>query len=138
MSTFGPYCLRETTSGAIQYLRIYLQLSVSTGRFKNRPSITHGVPTIVSRLDFSDEICAQKPKSVSLTDPSRPRRILSDFMSRCITWFECKNSSAWSTSRHTDAICASLMTVSVTTSRGNKLFGIAFFDQAVVSGNIYP
>ena len=41
MSTFGPYCFRVTTSGAIQY----------------------GVPTMVDRLDCSGVIWAQKPKS---------------------------------------------------------------------------
>ena len=44
MSTFGPYSLRVTTSGAIQY----------------------GVPTIVVRLAFAgSEIWAQKPKSAN-------------------------------------------------------------------------
>lgn len=41
MSTFGPYSLRVTTSGAIQY----------------------GVPTMVVRFAFASDICAQKPKS---------------------------------------------------------------------------
>jgi len=41
ISTFGPYSLRVTTSGAIQY----------------------GVPTIVVLLAWASEICAQKPKS---------------------------------------------------------------------------
>jgi hypothetical protein len=42
MSTFGPYSLRVTTSGAIQY----------------------GVPTIVVRFACAgSEICAQNPKS---------------------------------------------------------------------------
>lgn len=41
MSTFGPYSFRVTTSGAIQY----------------------GVPTMVVRLEFASDICAQKPKS---------------------------------------------------------------------------
>lgn len=42
MSTFGPYSLRVTTSGAIQY----------------------GVPTIVVRFECAgSEICAQNPKS---------------------------------------------------------------------------
>ena len=41
MSTLGPYSLRVTTSGAIQY----------------------GVPTIVARLDFWSVSFAQKPKS---------------------------------------------------------------------------
>ena len=44
MSTFGPYSLRVTTSGAIQY----------------------GVPTIVVRFACAgSEICAQKPKSAA-------------------------------------------------------------------------
>jgi hypothetical protein len=44
MSTLGPYSLRVTTSGAIQY----------------------GVPTIVVRLACAgSEICAQKPKSAN-------------------------------------------------------------------------
>ena len=43
MSTLGPYSLRVTTSGAIQY----------------------GVPTIVVRLALPSEICAQKPKSAA-------------------------------------------------------------------------
>ena len=44
MSTLGPYSLRVTTSGAIQY----------------------GVPTIVVRFACAgSEICAQKPKSAS-------------------------------------------------------------------------
>ena len=41
ISTLGPYSLRVTTSGAIQY----------------------GVPTIVVRFECASEICAQKPKS---------------------------------------------------------------------------
>ena len=41
MSTLGPYSLRVTTSGAIQY----------------------GVPTMVVRFALVSEICAQKPKS---------------------------------------------------------------------------
>lgn len=41
--TFGPYCLRVTTSGAIQY----------------------GVPTIVDRFEFSCDSCAQNPKSAT-------------------------------------------------------------------------
>ena len=45
MSTLGPYSLRVTTSGAIQY----------------------GVPTIVVRFAFASEICAQKPKSAAET-----------------------------------------------------------------------
>src|ERR1700733_6272258 len=69
MSTFRPYSLRVTTSGAIQY----------------------GVPTIVVRLLCDSLICAQKPKSVSLMLPSRESRTLSDLMSRWITFFECKN-----------------------------------------------
>src|SRR2546423_5111935 len=47
MSTFRPYSLRVTTSGAIQY----------------------GVPAIVVRLLCDSLICAQKPKSVSLILP---------------------------------------------------------------------
>ena len=43
MSTRGPYCLRVTTSGAIQY----------------------GVPTIVERLLCSGDSCAQNPKSAA-------------------------------------------------------------------------
>ena len=43
ISTLGPYSLRVTTSGAIQY----------------------GVPTIVVRFAFASEICAQKPKSAA-------------------------------------------------------------------------
>ena len=46
MSTFGPYSLRVTTSGAIQY----------------------GVPTIVVRFAWAgSEICAQNPKSAVQT-----------------------------------------------------------------------
>uniref|UniRef100_A0A182IG14 Uncharacterized protein n=1 Tax=Anopheles arabiensis TaxID=7173 RepID=A0A182IG14_ANOAR len=92
--TFGPYCFRVTTSGAIQY----------------------GVPTIVVRFDCSGEIWAQKPKSVSFTLPSSPSSMLSLLMSRWITWLLCRNSSACSTSRQTAAIWPSSIHVSVTTS----------------------
>ena len=44
MSTLGPYSLRVTTSGAIQY----------------------GVPTIVVRFEFSPRIWAQNPKSAAM------------------------------------------------------------------------
>ena len=43
--------------------------------------LQYGVPTMVVRLFCSGDICAQKPKSVNFTDPSRPRRMLSDLMS---------------------------------------------------------
>uniref|UniRef100_A0A182QWS2 Uncharacterized protein n=1 Tax=Anopheles farauti TaxID=69004 RepID=A0A182QWS2_9DIPT len=92
--TFGPYCFRVTTSGAIQY----------------------GVPTIVVRFDCSGEIWAQKPKSVSFTLPSSPSSMLSLLMSRWMTWLLWRNSSACSTSRQTAAIWPSSMHVSVTTS----------------------
>jgi hypothetical protein len=56
MSTLGPYSLRVTTSGAIQY----------------------GVPTIVVRLACAgSEICAQKPKSAIVSGASDTRQISS-------------------------------------------------------------
>uniref|UniRef100_A0A182J9T1 Uncharacterized protein n=1 Tax=Anopheles atroparvus TaxID=41427 RepID=A0A182J9T1_ANOAO len=93
MSTFLPYCLRVTTSGAIQY----------------------GVPTIVCRFS-SPSMLAQKPKSVTFTEPSMPSSTLSDLMSRWMMPFACRKLMASSTSRHTAAIWRSFITVSVTTS----------------------
>src|SRR6266403_2515006 len=52
ISTFGPYSLRVTTSGAIQY----------------------GVPTIVFRFACAgSEICAQKPKSADIGNAASVR-----------------------------------------------------------------
>uniref|UniRef100_A0A8W7P1Q7 Uncharacterized protein n=1 Tax=Anopheles coluzzii TaxID=1518534 RepID=A0A8W7P1Q7_ANOCL len=93
MSTFLPYCLRVTTSGAIQY----------------------GVPTIVCRFS-SPSMLAQKPKSVTFTEPSMPSSTLSDLMSRWMMPFACRKLTASSTSRQTAAIWRSFITVSVTTS----------------------
>ena len=63
ISTLGPYSLRVTTSGAIQY----------------------GVPTIVVRFECAgSEICAQNPKSAVKAyarqsgNPIRPRGALTE------------------------------------------------------------
>uniref|UniRef100_A0A2M4DJH6 Putative secreted protein n=1 Tax=Anopheles darlingi TaxID=43151 RepID=A0A2M4DJH6_ANODA len=93
MSGLLLYCFRVTTSGAIQY----------------------GVPTIVCRFS-SPSMLAQKPKSVTFTDPSIPISTLSDLMSRWMMPFECRKLIAMSTSRQTAAIWRSFITVSVTTS----------------------
>lgn len=53
-------------------------------------AIQYGVPTIVWRFS-SPDMLAQKPKSVTLTDPSLPRRILSDLISLWIIPWKKKN-----------------------------------------------
>lgn len=80
MSILLPYFFIFTTSGAILKNKNSVKHDKDQVSFLYSLKIIYqyGVPTTV-HLFSSGDIWAQKPKSVTLTDPSIPSKTLSDF-----------------------------------------------------------
>ncbi len=79
----------------------YLNVDPTSG------AIQYGVPMKLFLLPSVAVICAETPKSASLTSPLSDSSMLAPLMSRCILPIECRYARPCRVSRHMNAICFS-------------------------------